>query len=289
MMKRRLAAITACLLAVILVAGCDTFKGRRRMNEANRLYNAQKYEEAIKVYARIIENNPDHWDAHYQLAVSWLAMYHPGSTHEKDKVILKNALAALEKTMTLKPPDQEAMKKVQDHYLNLLMAANMSKEAIAFMEKRLQQSPNDPQLVNQLATLYAKEGNFDVAMRYYEKRAQLEPNEKTAWYVIGVVCWERSNKAASQLPAAERDRIIDRGLQALDRALQIDPEYFEAFAYVNLLWREKAYVLNEAGRRAEAEQAYAKAQEYTQKAMDARRRQQEKQEQEAAGAGATAS
>ena len=34
--------------------------------------------------------------------------------------------------------------------------------------------------------------------------------------------------------------MIDAGLQALDKALQIDPEYDDAMAYENLLVRERA-------------------------------------------------
>ena len=40
--------------------------------------------------------------------------------------------------------------------------------------------------------------------------------------------------------AAEVVPKIDEGLQALEQAMEIDPEYDDAMAYVNLLYRERA-------------------------------------------------
>ena len=40
--------------------------------------------------------------------------------------------------------------------------------------------------------------------------------------------------------AAKNGPIIDEGIKDLDKALQIDPEYDDAMAYENLLYRQKA-------------------------------------------------
>jgi tetratricopeptide (TPR) repeat protein len=40
--------------------------------------------------------------------------------------------------------------------------------------------------------------------------------------------------------AAKNGPIVDEGIKDLDQALQIDPEYDDAMAYENLLYRQKA-------------------------------------------------
>ena len=40
--------------------------------------------------------------------------------------------------------------------------------------------------------------------------------------------------------AAKNGALIDEGIKNLDKALQIDPEYDDAMAYENLLYRQKA-------------------------------------------------
>ena len=265
---RRTAGIALLMLPLAAFAGCDAIQYRRTMDEGNKLYTAQKYDEAIERYERILQKQPDDWAANYQIAVSNLAMFHPGSTHPKDKEIKEEALKYLEKLMTLQPPDPAAMDKVNNFYLSLLTAAGEDDKAIAFLEKKLASTPNDVNLIAQLAGMHAKKGNFDQALAYYEKKAQLDPKDKTAWYTVGVVCWERSNKAGALVAPEERAQIIDRGLQALQKALQIDPEYGEAIAYVNLLYREQAQVLYQAGKFQESQQATAKADEYRARAVE---------------------
>ena len=55
----------------------------------------------------------------------------------------------------------------------------------------------------------------------------------------------------------ERTGIIQHGIESIDKALALDPEYTEAIAYKNLLYREKADALSKAGRDKEAQEAFA--------------------------------
>jgi Tfp pilus assembly protein PilF len=75
------------------------------------------------------------------------------------------------------------------------------------------------------------------------------------------------------LAQAERETIVDLGIQAFEKALAIDPDYFDALAYINLIYREKAKALENVGRGAEAQDAYAKADDYMQRAIEIRKRQ----------------
>jgi hypothetical protein len=87
----------------------------------------------------------------------------------------------------------------------------------------------------------------------------MDPKTKTNWYTVAVLCWERSNKMGMTVTPEERTAIIQHGIESIDKALAIDPEYTEALAYKNLLYREKADALSKAGKDAEAQAAFAES------------------------------
>jgi tetratricopeptide (TPR) repeat protein len=260
------AAGLVAALAMLVVSGCD-IRVRQDLNRANKLFQAKKYEEAIPVYEKIIKADPDHWMANYYLSMSYLAQFHPNSTHPKDKDIKAHAITGLKKLMTLTPPSPEEMDKVENYYLSLLTSAGDNEDAIAFLETQIQKEPNSKELMAQLAQLQAKIGNFEESLRWYEKIAQMEPKEKTHWYTVAVLCWERSNKAGAMITPDERGTIIQHGIDSIDKALAIDPEYTEALAYKNLLYREKADALSKAGKDAEAQAAFAESQRLRDQAL----------------------
>lgn len=267
-------ARAAVLLAAtaVLTAGCDNLKTRSLLNEGNKLYRGQKYEEAIQKYQEILKYDNDNWDANYQIAVSYLATYHPGSSHEKDVEAADHAIASLERLLQLKAPSPEVLGKVRGFYVGILTDANRTEKAVAYYQSLLEKDPNNVELILQMAQLYAKKGNFEGAMEYFTKRANLEPENKEAWYTVGVLCWERSYRGAALITPEERAAVVEKGLQMMDKALAIDPDYFDALSYTNLLYREKAKVLAGEGRMDEALAAQDTANAYVKKALEARKK-----------------
>ena len=80
--------------AIFLAPACTRFKEQVLLKKGNELYTAQKYEEAIKQYEQLLKLDPTSWDGNYLTAVSYLALYHPGSEHPKDKEFAEKGLAA---------------------------------------------------------------------------------------------------------------------------------------------------------------------------------------------------
>ena len=259
--------------AIAIGPGCDSFKERVFLKKGNELYTAQKYEEAIKQYDELLKINPKSWDGNYLIAVSYLALYHPGSEHPMDKEYAEKGLAAFEKTLALTPPSAEVREKTEKFYLSFLDSTGEKDKAIAYLEKQLEGRPNDLALINQIATLYQKKGDFTKALEYFEKRANMDSNNKETWYTLGVNCWARSYHGGLAVSQEEREAVVEKGINALDKALAIDSNYFEALSYINLLYREKAKALSTVGKNAEAGAAYAKADEYQKRAIDLRKAQ----------------
>lgn len=238
------------------------------MKKGNEHYRATKYEEAIAEYNKVLRIDPTNWDASYLVAVSYLALYHPGSTHAKDLEYADRAIAAFERCLELSPPNSDAMDKVRNYYLSLLVAADRRDKATAYLENQLRKEPQNTDLMVQLAGTYSQGGNFPKALEYYEMRAAAEPQNKEAWYTIGVACWDRSYHAGPSLPIEEREAVIEKGIAALNKALELDPNYADALSYLNLIYREKASVLSSSGKLQEANDAFLKAEELRKKALE---------------------
>ncbi len=276
MSRRPRVVIVASLgLALLAATGCDALRVRTLMRQGNELYRAQKFEEAIEQYKQILEMDATHWDASYLTAVSYLALYHPGSMHDKDREYAEKAIAAFERCLEIDPPNDEQRQKVQQYYLSILTSAQRSDKAAEYLEGLLAKNPRDVQLVVQLATLYGKMGNFPRAVEYYRMRTEIEPGNKEAWYTVGVVCWDRSYHGGIMVSNDERQAIVEEGLAALHKALELDPDYFDALSYTNLLYREKGKSLQALGRYQEAGEQYLMADEFQKRALEARKKLQE--------------
>lgn len=271
--SRRGLAVLLLLVASIAALGCTRFKERKLLNEGNKLFSAEKYELAIGKYAQILAIEPSNWDANYLTAVSYLKLYHPGSEHPKDKEYAVKGVAAFESTLALPPPSPEHLEKTERYYLGFLDSTGDKDKAIAYLEKQLAGRPSDLALINQIAALYQKKGDFTKSLEYFGKRASMDSNNKEAWYTLGVNCWARSYHGGATVSQEERHQVVDKGIEAFNKALAIDPEYFDALSYINLIYREKAKALAAEGKNVEAGEAYATADQYQKKALDIRKKQ----------------
>lgn len=240
-MSRRVLALLVVASTLLVLTGCNNLRIRMKMVEGNKYYKAQQYDKAVEDYKAILQMDPNNFMATYLVAISDLAQYHPGSTHPKDQALAQESIKYFEKALQMKPPSADWTEKLQKYYLSLLTAANQDDKAIAYLESERAKKPNDVGILSQLATYYAKK-DPDKALDTFEKVAQLDPKKKENWYTVGVVCWERSYKNINVPNDDVRMQLIDKGQQALQKALDIDPNYFEALAYVNLLHREAAKV-----------------------------------------------
>ena len=262
-----LVALCALLTLLVNATGCSSLRERLALSAGNKLYKAQNYEGAIAEYRKILAIDPENWDGNYMVAVSYVALYHPGSTHPKDVEFSAKAIEACDKLLKLKAPDDATRDKVRGFYLTLLQQTDQKDKASGFFDEIIATDPNNLELLAQAAQFNAKNGRFEKALELYQHRAELDPKNKQAWYTLGVLCWERSNKGGTLVSNTERDALAQHGLEALAKALAIDPEYSEALLYTNLLYREKAKVLVDTGDLAGAQAAIATADDYQKKAL----------------------
>ena len=110
-------------------------------------------------------------------------------------------------------------------------------EKVYLMAK--QAKPSDPDVYMQLAGFYNRTGEFEKTIGALQERADREPNNPEAFYTISTYYWDKAYRDF-RLKDTEKKDMVQKGIAAVDKALQIKPDYVEALVYKNLLLRLEA-------------------------------------------------
>src|SRR5437016_8842004 len=253
----RVLAITAVGLAMLSTVACNKLQARDQLNKGVQSYKSAKYEEAIDHFQKAVSLDPGLINARLYLATAYAQQYIPGADTEDNNKMAQQAI---------------------DQY-----------KAVLDRDKKNINS------VKGIAYLYLQMKKFEDAKSYYRKAAELDPNDPEVYYSVGVIDWtesfqprmeERSKlglrpeeplkdkKVCASLKQKSWDSIQD-GIDSLNKALQFRPDYDDAMAYMNLLYREKADLEcdNPAARAADLKTA----DEWVDKTMATKKARAEKQ------------
>ncbi len=246
-------------LAVVLgigYAGMSRFNylaARYHLNKGVEYFQGANYGLAAERFEKAADLDPDLTDAKSYRAYSYMMQYIPGSQSEDNVKIANTALEGFQEVLERDPDSQLAMSSIASLYFNMKQ--------------------------------------FDKAEEWYKKVVAKHPNNKEAFYTLGVISWTKSYEPRLEVRASigmkqedpgpikdkkKREELaekllpeIQEGQQALEKALEVDPNYEDAMAYMNLLYRERAD-LSES--KEEYDKYVAMADEWVQKTLDTRQR-----------------
>ena len=228
----RLFTLAAVTLALFSSVGCNKLRARDQLNKGVKAYKDSHYEQAIDHFQQSVQLDPGLINARMYLATAYVSQYIPG----------------------VDSPD------------NLRTA----QQAIDEYQRVIDANPARDQKVNSakgIAYLYLNMKKFDDAKKYYRMAGDMDPNDPEPYYSVGVIDWtacyqprmeERAKlgmKPDEQLNPKDKNQKkscdelkqknwanIQDGIDALNKALQLRPDYDDAMAYMNLMYREKADV-----------------------------------------------
>jgi tetratricopeptide (TPR) repeat protein len=265
--RQRAATGAVLILAVLSLAGCDKLKSKQEIKKGNEFFKAGQYESALASYQEALRLDPTEKKIYKNIGLAYMGRYQPGSKHQKDLEFAQKAIENLSTYVGAFPQDRKA----REFLVSMYLATDRYDDAIRFYQEMLKTDPKDSKAMSSIAQMYFKKGDFDTAVTWLKKRLEVEGNNPEVYYFIGVQAWDRSYNFPDLAPET-RAKIVDEGLEALNKAVEIKPDYFEAISYINLLYREKAKMETDPAKKKEYTDT---ADKYLQQALELRRKAKE--------------
>jgi tetratricopeptide (TPR) repeat protein len=220
----RLLVLLGCLALALSATSCQKLKARDQLNKGVQAYKNAKYEQAIDHFQQAVADDPTLVNARLYLATAFAQQYIPGADT---------------------PDNNKYAEQAIDQYKIVLQA-----------------DPKNINSIKGIAYLYLQMKKFDLAKDYYKKASEADPNDPEPYYSVAVIDWtqtyiprqeERAKlgmKPDDSLPAKDKKvcaqvrdkntKDVDEGISNLNKALQLRPDYDDAMAYMNLMYRERA-------------------------------------------------
>ena len=278
--RQRAATAVLLLLTAFSFTGCDKIRSKQEIKRGNEFLKAAQYQSALAAYEEALRLDPGETRLHKHIGIAYMGMYQPGSKHPKDLEYAQKAIDNLKQYVQAYPDDTKSLEYLVSMYLN----TERYDDAINFYQTELlKRNPKDSKAMQSLAMLYFKKGDFDSGVKWLKERLTVEGNNPEVYYLIGVQAWDRSYNFPDLDPAV-RAKLVDEGLDSLNKAVQMKPDYFEAISYINLLYREKAKMETDPAKKQEYTDT---ANKYLSQALEIRKAAQEKAKAEAASGAPT--
>lgn len=245
--------------------------------------NKELLQKSIDAYKKSLETNP--------------------GTTDQQKKVKTNTLGALIAIHSEEPykdfdiAQQYAQQLVQENpndARNLYALANLYEkfgqldQAEQTYKKVAELNPNDPKACGALAAFYNKalwEGRskFDQAIEVLQRCASLDPDDPGGYQKVASFYWDAAYRDPL-LTDEQKQQYAQKGMEAVDKALSLKPDYFDAVIYKGLLYRVLASVAKDPRQRAQ----YLDQAQTLQKQGLELRKQQQAAEAAAAAAGSPA-
>lgn len=241
---RRGAAIAAMIVLGAGLAGCNKLKARDLLNKGVEAFKTGQYDTAVEDFKMAKDADPSLMNARLYLATAYASQYIPGAPSEQNKRLGEEAVREFKEALEREPNNLTAI------------------DGVGSILFQMAGQPFDPK-------------KFEESKQYHKKHIELKPEDAEPYYWIGVIDWTLAFRANAEmrkdyneknirkqikdtdpLPAAARDAyasqygaLVDEGIDDLNKAITIRPDYDDAMAYLNLLYRRKADTVGSADER----------------------------------------
>jgi tetratricopeptide (TPR) repeat protein len=151
---------------------------------------------------------------------------------------------------------QQLVQEAPDDTKNLYAVANLYEkfEKVDLAEqtyrKVYEANATDAKACGAMAAFYNKplwdgRSRFEQAIEILGKCAALNPNDHTGWQKVATFYWDKAYRDPT-ISDQQKDAYADKGMEAVGKALELKPDYFEAVIFKGLLYRVKATTATDA-------------------------------------------
>jgi hypothetical protein len=247
---RRASAFAVLVILAAGISGCNKLRARDLLNKGVAAFKGGQYDTAIEDFKQAKDLDPSLMNARLYLATAYASQYIPGAPSEQNVRLGTQAVNEFKEVLQLDPNNLSAI------------------DGIGSIIFQMAGTPYDPK-------------KFEESKSYHKKHIELKPNDPEPYYWIGVIDWTLAFRANGELRAeynknnirkqlkdndplppalraeyaAKYGPLVDEGIAALQKAIELRPDYDDAMAYLNLLYRRKADMVESAEERAKLQKA----------------------------------
>lgn len=241
----KVAGFAALLMLVVASSGCNKLRARDLLNRGVNAFKNGQSDAAIEFFKQAKEADPTLLNARLYLATAYASLYIPGAPSAENLARGNQAVAEFKEVLDKDPKNLSAI------------------DGLGSIIFQMAGQPFDP-------------NKFEESKKYHQRHIELKPDDPEPYYWIGVIDWTlafrgngeiRTNynrdhlkkqvRETDPLPAAVRKEYVDKygarveeGINALNKAITLKPDYDDAMAYLNLLYRRKADMVESQDERA---------------------------------------
>lgn len=202
------------------------------LNAGTEEFKNGQYEKAIDDFKDAKRFDPDLVSARTYLGTAYASEYIPGGPSDDNREKGALAVAEFRDVLTMDPRNLAAI------------------DALGSLKLQMAGSPFSSELLRE-------------SRSYFQNHIKLKPNDPEPHFWIGVIDWTLAFRSNSELrknlTEAEADPLppylrvqystdcgttIQEGIDSLNKAISLRPDYDDAMAYLNLLYRRKADVVD---------------------------------------------
>jgi tetratricopeptide (TPR) repeat protein len=237
----KLVPLCGALLLAVVSCGCSKLKARDQLNKGVAAYRNAQFQQAIMNFKNAVALDPTLLNARLYLATAYAQQYVPGGDSPDNTKIAQQAIEAFEDVLKMDPTNATALASIAQIYYNMK--------------------------------------DFDKAKDFQQQRLKVEPNNPEPYYWIGVLDWATCFPRAQELrknlhidlpkdpahpdimqPIPKKDLaeltekngpLVDEGIKALTKAIELRPNDADTMVYLNLMYRQKSEIDPDADGRQE--------------------------------------
>jgi len=243
--NRKGVSLAAILICAVAFSGCNKLKARDLLNRGVQAYKNGLYDEAIADFQKARNLDPGLLNAQLYLGTAYASQYIPGAPSEENISKGTQAIKEFQEVLKVDPNNLTAI----DHIGSILFL--------------MAGTPFSPE-------------KFEESKSYHERHIRLKRDDPEPYYWVAVIDWTlayRANvdirlsynkanprkqiKDEDPLPPKYREEytakyqtMVEEGIQELNTAIKLRPDYEDAMAYLNFLYRRKADMVESAEERA---------------------------------------
>lgn len=186
-------------------------------NQGVNAHNENKLDESLELFLTCTILNPEDYR-------SFLRAGYAYALKGEDQ----NAIAYMQKGVKLAPDNPDMLRG----YADVLFFSGRGEEALDSYKKILEKTPQDVEILKEVASIYSAARDYDQALTYLEKAVEVEPDYKDGLFNIGEIYRQKVNQTIDALDSLKTEtgeyRKDEQSAARVEELLQKKKEYLSA-------------------------------------------------------------